>query len=206
MLILYFIFCLTLPLLIPFIAHTVSLMGHRAVKQERFIVARDEEVWKLWAIYWRWRAVYKSISVDQAGPALAAARLVTDYTSCQLEARSQGSIPPPISHLPSPPTHYHYDTWYMPPLLVSTRGCGTTDHNALPTYCFKIFCTSSFKTLKQNIFAGFKQLTVFLDPPWSLAFTLLTSNQVSRIFSDRNVFVTIGFPMRNAEDGILYSE
>ena len=51
MLILYFIFCLTLSLLIPFIAHTVSLMGHRAVKQERFIVARDEEVWKLWAIY-----------------------------------------------------------------------------------------------------------------------------------------------------------
>ena len=99
MLILYFIFCLTLPLLIPFIAHTVSLMGHRAVKQERFIVARDEEVWKLWAIYWRWRAVYKSISVDQAGPALAAARLVTDYTSCQLEARSQGAflLPSPIS-------------------------------------------------------------------------------------------------------------
>ena len=96
---LFYIFCLTLPLLIPFIAHTVSLVGHRAVKQERFIVARDEEVWKLWAIYWRWRAVYKSISVDQAGPALAAARLVTDYTSCQLEARSQGAflLPSPIS-------------------------------------------------------------------------------------------------------------
>ena len=108
---LFYIFCLTLPLLIPFIAHTVSLMGHRAVKQERFIVARDEEVWKLWAIYWRWRAVYKSISVDQAGPALAAARLVTDYTSCQLEARSQGSIPPPI--VPSPVPSHSLPLWHL---------------------------------------------------------------------------------------------
>ena len=155
MLILYFIFRLTL-FLANYIHWPYSQSDGTEGNKAR---TRDEEVWKLWAIYWRWRAVYMSISVDQAGPALAAARLVTDYTSCQLEARSQGSIPPPISHLPSPPTHYHYDTWYMPPLLVSTRGCGTTDHNALPTYCFKILCicTSSFKTFKQYIYAGSKQ-------------------------------------------------